>query len=100
MEDSSLLLDVKNVSVDYAASSGATHAVNQVSLQLHRGEILGLAGESGSGKSTLAYAISRLLQPPAIVTEGEVLYFSRSAEDPRDCVDLFELSSEELRKLR
>ena len=37
------------------------HAVRDVNLTLHRGEVLGLAGESGSGKSTLAYGLTRLL---------------------------------------
>ena len=40
------------------------HAVRDVTLTLHRGEVLGLAGESGCGKSTLAYGLTRLLPPP------------------------------------
>ncbi|MDQ2716549.1 MAG: ABC transporter ATP-binding protein [Chloroflexota bacterium] len=69
------LLDVRNLSVDYSAASGAVHAVDKVNFSLKRGEILGLAGESGCGKSTLAYAITRLLRPPAYITGGEVLYY-------------------------
>ncbi|HXR65640.1 MAG TPA: ATP-binding cassette domain-containing protein, partial [Ktedonobacteraceae bacterium] len=69
------LLEVRNLSVDYSAASGAVHAVDKVSFSLKRGEILGLAGESGCGKSTLAYAITRLLRPPAYITGGEVLYY-------------------------
>jgi peptide/nickel transport system ATP-binding protein len=68
------LLEVKNLSVDYAAANGTVHAVDNVSFTLKRGEILGLAGESGCGKSTMAYAITRLLRPPAYITAGEVFY--------------------------
>jgi peptide/nickel transport system ATP-binding protein len=75
--DGETVLDVRNVSVEYASASGAVHAVDNVSFTLGRGRILGLAGESGSGKSTLAYAISRLLRPPAQVTQGQVLYYPR-----------------------
>src|SRR5579885_3200708 len=77
-DTASMLLDVRHLSVDYNAFSGTVHAVNDVSISLRRGEILGLAGESGSGKSTLAYAISRLLRPPALITGGEILYYPRS----------------------
>jgi len=69
------LLEVKHLSVDYESARGAVHAVTDVSFAIERGQILGLAGESGSGKSTLAYAIARLLQPPAVVTQGQVLYY-------------------------
>ena len=78
------LLDVKNLCVDYLASSGTVHAVTDVNFTLKRGEILGLAGESGSGKSTLAYAITCLLRPPALISGGEILYYPRSSEDGRD----------------
>jgi peptide/nickel transport system ATP-binding protein len=72
-----VLLDVENVQVDYLAGNGTVHAVRDVSFRLHRGAILGLAGESGSGKSTLAYAISRLLRPPAVIAGGSVTYYPR-----------------------
>ena len=78
------LLEVKHLNVDYLASNGTVHAVNDVSFTLKRGEILGLAGESGSGKSTLAYAITRLLRPPALITGGEILYYPRSSEEEHD----------------
>src|SRR5437899_1270627 len=78
--DSNVLLDVQHLSVVYDSPSGEVFAVNDVSFTLHRGEILGLAGESGSGKSTLAYAIARLQRPPARVTGGHVLYYPRTRE--------------------
>jgi peptide/nickel transport system ATP-binding protein len=91
------LLDINQVSVTYGGGDGAVRAVTEVSLQLHRGEILGLAGESGSGKSTLAYAIARLLRPPAHVTGGRVLYYP---PDGTYTLDLLTLSEGELRDLR
>ncbi len=74
---SNTLLEIKNISVDYHAANGTVHALTDVSITLERGQILGLAGESGSGKSTLAYAITRLLRPPAEITEGQLLYYPR-----------------------
>src|SRR5450755_1202933 len=74
-QQSTVLLRVKHLNVDYETGSTPVHAVHDVSFTLHRGQILGLAGESGSGKSTLAYAITRLLRPPAIITGGEILYY-------------------------
>jgi peptide/nickel transport system ATP-binding protein len=76
-QQSSVLLSVKHLNVDYETSGQPVHAVHDVSFTLHRGQILGLAGESGSGKSTLAYAITRLLRPPAVITGGEILYYQR-----------------------
>jgi len=73
------LLEVEHLSVDYDSARGTVHAVDDVSLTVERGHIFGLAGESGSGKSTLAYAIARLLRPPAVVTQGQVLYYPRIA---------------------
>jgi len=72
------VLEISNLSVDYGFDEDPTHVLRQVSLTLHRGEVLGLAGESGCGKSTLAYAATRLLPPPGLITGGEVMFTDRS----------------------
>lgn len=63
------LLRVEGLTVEY----GETRAVDNLSLNLERGQALGLVGASGSGKSTLISAVMGLLKAPARVTEGRVL---------------------------
>ena len=62
-------LEIKNVGVTFKTAEGPFKAVDDVSFQIKRGEVLGLVGESGSGKSTLSQAILRLVQ----IEQGEVL---------------------------
>jgi peptide/nickel transport system ATP-binding protein len=90
------LLEVRGLCVDYGAGPGAVHAVVDADLVLHRGEVLGLAGESGSGKSTLAYAITRLLRAPGMITGGSVGYYPK----PGTTVDLLAAGEGTLRVLR
>jgi peptide/nickel transport system ATP-binding protein len=70
-----LLLEIRGLSVDYGVGDHPVHAVDDVDLSIHRGEVVGLAGESGSGKSTLAYAITRLLRDPGVITGGEAYFY-------------------------
>src|SRR5271155_4066330 len=89
------LVEVRNLTkvFDFAESSfgarqsGEVRAVDDVSLDIHQGETLGLVGESGSGKSTLGRLILRLIEP----TAGSVLF---------DGADLLKANSSELRRLR
>jgi peptide/nickel transport system ATP-binding protein len=93
------VLEIRGLRVDYGRGHQATHAVIDADLTLHRGEVLGLAGESGSGKSTLAYGATRLLRQPGIITGGSVL-FRPSAEGPDSMIDILDASPETLRSLR
>jgi len=68
------LLSVRDLRVEYMTPGGSVCAVDGVSFDIGRGEVLGLAGESGSGKSTAAQALLRLLRPPAVITGGQVLF--------------------------
>jgi oligopeptide/dipeptide ABC transporter ATP-binding protein len=91
------VLDIRGLSVAYRTEGGDVAAVQNVDLALHRGTIVGLAGESGCGKSTLAYGSVRLLRPPAVITGGQVVYRgARSATE----VDVLAASDSELHALR
>ncbi len=70
----SSLLSVDGLSVEYVSRAGTAKAVRDVSLELKKGETLGVVGESGSGKTTLGLAIMGLLQPPALVTSGDIVF--------------------------
>ena len=88
---SSLLLSVRGLSVAYLTDAGPVVAVDNVDLDLRRGEFLAVVGESGCGKSTLMFAISRLLSPPAEITGGSVTFRGQ---------EMAQMSDKELRHLR
>ncbi len=78
------LLDVRDLRVEYKGTRGSVRAVNDVSFQIMPGEVYGLAGESGCGKSTIALSILRVLNPPAVITGGQVLFKGRDVLDMND----------------
>lgn len=101
------VITVNDLVVDYETPDGAVRAVNNVSITLHRGELLGLAGESGSGKTTLTNTITRLLRQPAKVSDGSVTYHRRHDSKNQkgestagEEVDLLNLPAPELRIFR
>ena len=90
------VLEIRDLSVNYGLGPSGVRAVRDVNLTLHRGEVLGLAGESGSGKSTLAYGVTRLLPPPGVITGGQVLYHPTEGEP----FDVLKLNDRQLRAFR
>ncbi|WP_454110598.1 ABC transporter ATP-binding protein [Leifsonia shinshuensis] len=89
------LLSVRDFSVVYDVDPPVA-AVKNVSLDIKRGEIVGLAGESGCGKTTLAYGVQRLLKPPAVITRGSVVFHDEGGED----IDINALDAEQMRRFR
>ncbi len=82
-----MLVEARGLVKEYATERGISRVVDDVSLEIRRGETLGLVGESGSGKSTVARMLLRLVEP----TAGEVRY---------DGVEVLRASSREMRALR
>jgi len=66
------LLEINNLTIEFPTRHGTEVAVDDVSLSVEAGEILGLVGESGAGKSTIGNGIVQLLSKPGKVTSGKV----------------------------
>jgi peptide/nickel transport system ATP-binding protein len=86
------IVDVLNLRVSFWARRGEVKAVDDVSLQVKKGEIMGLAGESGCGKSTTGLALMRLIKPPGKIEDGRIIFDGDT--------DILSLSEEELRSFR
>ena len=85
------LLSLDSVETSFSTRNGLVRAVNDVSLDIGRGEILGLVGESGSGKSVTGFSVLGLVEPPGRVTSGRIHF---------DGADLLGLNQTQIRKLR
>ena len=86
------LIEIKNLKTFFNTEAGTARAVNDVSFDIFKGEVLGIVGESGSGKSVTAMSINRLIpNPPGEIVSGEVLYNGK---------DLLKLSYEEMCDIR
>ncbi|MEV6052388.1 ABC transporter ATP-binding protein [Streptomyces sp. NPDC052107] len=87
-----MLLEVRDLQVEFRTRDGIAYAVNGVSYEVEAGETLAVLGESGSGKSVTAQAVMGILDtPPGKVTGGRILFQGR---------DLLTLKEEERRRVR
>ena len=66
------LLQINNLEIEFPSRKSVLRAVDNVSLSLEKGDILGIVGESGAGKSTVGNALIGLLEPPGEMTKGEI----------------------------
>ena len=86
------LLEIKNLQTHFYTESGTVKAVNNVSFDIYKNEVLGIVGESGSGKSVTSLSINRLIpNPPGEIVGGEIIY---------NGTNLLDLSYEEMSKFR
>ena len=79
------ILEIKDLGIRFKTDDGIVNAVNGVTLELKKGEVLGLVGETGAGKTTTALAIMRLIQiPPGEIYQGSILFEGREILDMSD----------------
>lgn len=91
MDTKEILMQVRNLSVKYQTRLGKVSAVDDISFDIFRGEILGLVGESGCGKSTMGKALMRMIQAPGWIDGGELIF---------DGEDIMAYSEDQMRDFR
>lgn len=77
-KDDNHVLKIRGLTVGYSTDRGIITALNNVNLDILKGQIIGIIGESGSGKSTLAIAILGMLKAPAMVISGEIVILNQN----------------------
>jgi peptide/nickel transport system ATP-binding protein len=90
-DQNNVLVQVRKLCVNYETRLGPVSAVDDVSFDIYRGEILGLVGESGCGKSTFGKALMRMIAPPGEIVNGHIIF---------DGEDVMTFDEERLRDFR
>src|SRR6266480_2083598 len=85
------LLDISDLTVEFATRRGIVRAVQHVNISVAKGETLGIVGESGSGKSVTSYAVMRILDRAGKIAEGSVMFSG---------IDVRTASEDQMRDLR
>ena len=86
------LVEIRNLKTYFHTEAGTAKAVDDVSFDIYKGEVLGIVGESGSGKSVTSLSINRLIpNPPGEIKSGEILYKG---------MNLLSLSYDEMKDIR
>ena len=85
------VMEVRDLRTQFFTDEGVVRAVDGISFQIASGETLGIVGESGSGKTVAALSLMRLLDEPARIASGQILFHGR---------DIVKMPLEELRQVR
>ena len=85
------LLQVQRLSVDFSTRNGTVRAIDNVSLEVSKGQTLGIVGESGSGKSVTSFAVMRILDRAGHIANGRIVYGG---------MDIHKAREKEMRDLR
>ena len=92
MNESDIILEIKDLCVEFQTAEGTVRAVNRLDYTLSKGEKLGIVGESGSGKAVSSLGVmQRIPNPPGKITQGSILYKGK---------DLVNCSEKEMQKIR
>lgn len=90
-EDSEILISIKNLTTYFYTEEGVVKAVDGVSFDIYKDEVMGLVGETGCGKSVTALSILRLVRTPGKIVNGSINFQG---------TNLLDLSEEVMRKQR
>ncbi len=85
------VISVRNLCVEFVTRRGVLRAIDNVSFDIAKGEVLGVVGESGAGKSVTGSAIIGLIEPPGRIAGGEILLHGKRIDN---------LPQEDMRRIR
>ena len=90
------LLQIEHLHIDFAGNEGIVHAIQDLNLNIKKGETIGIVGESGSGKSVTSLAIMGLLPPQGKISKGDIQFNNKQNNNKH----LNNLSEKEFQRIR